>query len=102
MPGPPPPPPPPPPPAPSLDGPPPPPPPPPTTTGEGSDPAPSVSSCAEATGGEEVVGVAPQDDVKKWERPWKISELKQSSHRWTLAADAGVRLVCPPVGQRWD
>ena len=33
--------------------------------------------------------------VKKWERPWSITEMKQGASNWMLANDAGVSVcVC--------
>lgn len=31
-----------------------------------------------------------EDGVKRWERPWKLEELRDASKEWSLAADAGV------------
>lgn len=33
------------------------------------------------------------DKDKVWEKPWSITELRDGSRNWTLASDAGVRLI---------
>ena len=39
-----------------------------------------------------------EDGVKRWERPWKLEELRDASKEWSLAADAGVCVhVCVHV-----
>lgn len=43
---------------------------------------------------EDVAASGGTESGKVWERPWSITEMRDGSKKWTLAADAGVNF-CP-------
>ena len=50
----------------------------------------SLATVANSNSG--VEGSMTRDNEKVWERPWSITELRDSSRNWTLASDAGVSI----------